>query len=166
MPQAPKPLLTPDSARQLLAGQMPLSALFGVSPGQLADMASFGHQLWRQGRRPEAEKIFRGLIALDEKTYYGHAGLGLVAMSNEDLVTAELHLRKAVELEPNDASVAVNLGEVLLRQGKLEAALAALEAASKIDSSGANPGSTRARAILAGIGHGAAEIRKNTTATR
>ncbi|MCX6627850.1 MAG: tetratricopeptide repeat protein [Candidatus Solibacter sp.] len=166
MPQGLKQKLTPEAARQVLAGEMPLSVLFGVSKGQLAEMASLGHQLWKQGRRQEAQKIFRGLIALDEKTYYGHAGMGLVAMSQEDLATAEQYLNKAFELEPSDASVAVNLGEVLLRQGKLEPAISALESASKLDLSGSNPGAARARAILTGIGGGAAEMRGKPVTSR
>jgi tetratricopeptide (TPR) repeat protein len=164
--QALNQMLTPETARQLLTGEMPLGALFGVSKGQLAGMASFGHQLWRQGRRLEAQKIFRGIIALDERSYYGHAGMGLVAMSQEDLATAEQYLNKAFELEPSDASVAVNLGEVLLRQGKLEPAISALESASKLDPSGVNPGSARARAILIGIGRGAAELSKKPVPSR
>ena len=166
MPQGLTQKLTPEAARQVLAGKMPLSELFGVSKAQLAEMASLGHQLWKQGRRVEAQKIFRALIALDERSYYGHAGMGLVAMSQEDLATAEHYLNKAFELEPSDASVAVNLGEVLLRQGKLEPAIAALESASKLDSSGSNPGATRARAILTGIGRGAAEMGKKPVTTR
>jgi tetratricopeptide (TPR) repeat protein len=166
MPHGLKQNLTPEAARQVLAGEMPLSALFGVSKGQLAEMASLGHQLWKQGRRQEAQKIFRGLLALDEKTYYGHAGMGLVAMSHEDLSAAEQYLNRAFELEPSDASVAVNLGEVLLRQGKLEPAIAALESASKLDPSSSNAGAARARAILIGIGRGAAEMSKKPMATR
>lgn len=153
--------MTPDVARQVLSGEAPLSTLFGVSKPQLAEMALFGHQLWKQGRRVEAQKVFRGLLALDETAYYGHAGMGLVAMSEDDLATAEQYLKRALELEPSDASVAVNLGEVLLRQGKLEPAIAALEAAAALDPSGHNPGAARARAILLGIGHGIAELRKN-----
>jgi Flp pilus assembly protein TadD len=155
-----KTSVTPELARQVLSGEAPLSALFGVSREQLAEMALFGHQLWKQGRRAEAQKVFRGLIALEETAYYGHAGMGLVAMSQDDLAGAEQYLGKAMDLEPSDPSVAVNLGEVLLRQGKLEPAIAALESAMRLDPSGRNAGAARARAILVGIGHGAAELRK------
>jgi Flp pilus assembly protein TadD len=152
--------VTPEVARQVLSGDAPLSALFGVSKGQLAEMALFGHQLWRQGRRHEATKVFRGLIALDETAYYGHAGMGLVAMSQEDFGTAEQYLAKAVALEPSDAAVAVNLGEALLRLGKVEPALAAFQSAASLDPSGHNPGASRARAILVGLGRGVSEIQK------
>jgi Flp pilus assembly protein TadD len=156
--------VTPEVARQVLSGETPLSALFGVSKGQLAEMALFGHQLWRQGRRNEAAKVFRGLIALDDTVYYGHAGMGLVAMSRGDFCTAEQYLAKAVALEPSDAAVAVNLGEVLLRLGKVEPALAAFQSAALLDPSGHNPGAARARAILVGLGRGAAEIHRGAGA--
>jgi predicted Zn-dependent protease len=163
MPQSPGEKLTPDAARRVLSGELPLSALLGVSTEQIAGMASLGHQFWKQGRRREAQKMFRALVALDEKSYYGHAGLGLVAMEEEDLAAAEEHLRTALALQPHDAAVAVNLGEVLLRQGKLEAAILALDAAAQLDATGT--GGTRARAILTGIGRGAAEVRKKPAGT-
>jgi Tfp pilus assembly protein PilF len=145
-------------ARQVLSGDAPLSALFGVSKAQMAEMALFGHQLWRQGRRLDATKVFRGLIALDDTAYYGHAGMGLVAMSQEDFGTAEQYLTKAVALEPSDAAVTVNLGEVLLRLGKVEPALAAFQSAAGLDPTGRHPGAARARAILVGLGRGVAEM--------
>jgi Tfp pilus assembly protein PilF len=154
--------VTPEMARAVVSGGAPLSTLFGVSKGQLAEMARFGHQLWRQGRRVEAQKVFCGLIALDESSYYGHAGMGLVAMSQDDYPGAERYLTKAAALEPSDAAVAVNLGETLLRQGKLEPAIASFQSAARLDASGQNAGAARARAILIGLGRGAAEMLRGT----
>jgi Tfp pilus assembly protein PilF len=153
--------LTPEVARGLLSGELPLSAALGVSAEQIAGMASMGYQFWKQGRKREAQKIFRALVALDERSYYGYAGLGLVAMQEDALDIAEEHLRTALSIEPGDASVAVNLGEVLLRRGQLEAAIVALDTAARLDPTGADAGSARARAILTGIGRGVAEVRKN-----
>jgi len=154
MPQPLHAQVTPELARQVLSGDAPLSSLFHVSREQIAEMALFGHQLWRQGRRVEARKVFRGLIALDDTAYYGHAGMGLVAMSQDDLGSAEHYLTRALALEPSDAAVAVNLGEVLLRQGKVEPAIAAFRTAASLDPSGVNAGAARARAILVGLGSG------------
>lgn len=109
--------------------------------------------------------MFRALIAVDEQSYYGHAGLGLVAMGEDDLAAAEQHLRAALSLQPRDAAVAVNLGEMMLRQGKLEAAIAALDAAVQMDATGTDAGAARARAILIGIGRGAADVRKEPVGT-
>ena len=41
MSTAPRPNVTPEVARQVLSGAAPLSALFGVSKPQLAEMAMF-----------------------------------------------------------------------------------------------------------------------------
>lgn len=156
----PRATMTPELVRGLLSGETQLRALFGLSRPQLAAMAAQGHQLWQQGRRQEALRIFRALIALDERLYYGHAGLGLAAMSIEDFTEAEQHLRTAASLEPNDSSVASNLGEVLLQLGRLEDAIRELHRAAALDTTGRNPGAARARAILQGIASGVAENSK------
>jgi Flp pilus assembly protein TadD len=152
----PRATLTPELVRGLLSGETQLRALFGLSRPQLAAMAAEGHQLWQQGRRQEALRIFRALIALDDRLYYGHAGLGLAAMCDENFAEAEQHLKTAAALEPNDASVASNLGEVLLRLDRLEDAIRELNRAASLDATGRNPGAARARAILQGIAHGVA----------
>ena len=156
----PRVALTPELVRGLLSGETQLRALFGLSRPQLAAMAAQGHQMWQQGRRQEALRIFRALISLDERLYYGHAGLGLAAMCDENFAEAEQHLRTAAALEPNDSSVASNLGEVLLRLDRLEDAIIELRRAVSLDSAGRNPGAARARAILQGIANGVAENSK------
>jgi Flp pilus assembly protein TadD len=155
------PEITSAIAMEILSGQRPLRSLLGVDDRQVREMAAFGHELWRQGRRRDAESVFRGLVAIDEASYFGHAGLGLVAMSDDRLEVAEEFLRKAVELEPSDPAVVVNLGEVLLRQGKLDDAVRTLDQAARLDPSGAHPGAGRARAILLGIGLAAQELSKD-----
>ena len=96
------------------------------------------------------------IVALDERLYYGHAGLGLAAMGDENFAVAEQHLKTAAALEPEDASVATNLGEALLRLDRLEDAIRELTRAAGIDSTGRDPGAARARAILQGIAQGVA----------
>lgn len=153
--EQPTSNLPPELARGVLTGDIPLSKLFGLSTAQLAEMANRGYQYWQQGRRSEARRAFKALVALDEKLYYGHAGLGLLAMHAGDMVEAEAFLRRAVELQPRDPSVVSNLGEVLLQRGKLEEALRVLGAAAELSPN--HPGSVRARAILEGIAHNTIE---------
>lgn len=152
--------LTPQVARQVLKGEVPLRTLLGVSPQRLLQMAAEGHELWKQGRRQDARQMFQALVAVDDSLYYGHAGLGLAAMQEEDFTAAHKHLSRALELEPADASVAVNLGEVLLRLGQLPEAVAMMETAVKLDPTAKHPGAKRAAAILAGIGEGISEMTK------
>jgi len=154
----PEDRLTAELARNLCAGTTPLSEFFRVSSSQVAAMALFGHDLLRQGRNQDAEKVFLGLIALDENIYYGHAGIGFLALSQGDLEAAERHLEKAVALAPSDPAVAVNLGEVLIRRGKIEPAMSVLARAVESDPSGNSAGATRARAILEALSLGAASM--------
>ena len=134
--------LTPDLARRLLAGSAQLVELFGMGPAELRDYAASGGRLWQQGRRHDAERVFRNLVALDEAVYYGHAGLGAAALEQGILVEAEAHLRCAAACAGPDEMVFVNLGEVLVRMGKIEEGRALLEKAST---------SIRAKGILDGL---------------
>ena len=142
---------SPEAVRQVAAGEVPLRALAGVSDGQIAAMATFGSELCRQGRHGDAAKVIQGIVALDDSIYYGHAGLGWVAMQLDRLAEAEAHLTKAAFLAPADASVAANLGETLLRRGQVEEAVAVLDRAIRLGERDHDPGTLRAKALLAGI---------------
>ena len=155
--------ITADAARKVLSGELALSTLLNVSRDELATMAAFAYELWRQGRRQEARKMFDALIAADAQLYFGHAGMGLVAMQEEDFAAAQVHLARAAELEPADPSVAVNLGEVLLRLERLPEALPVLQRAAALDPTLKNPGAARAAAILIGIGQGIASLQPAAT---
>lgn len=62
-----------------------------------------------------------------------HSELALVYQHEGNLVAAELHLRRAIELSPNSAKFYVNLATCLLRQGRLFEARKAVEKALSID---------------------------------
>ncbi len=131
--------LTPALARGLLEGSAQLAELFGMDRDALRDYAASGGRLWQQGRREEAAKVFRNLVALDETLHYGHAGLGAAALERGDLVEAEGYLRRAAACGVADEMVFVNLGEVLVRSGRVDEGREMLEKA---------PGSVRAKGIL------------------
>lgn len=150
--------VTADAARKVLSGEMSLSSLLAIPRQELTDMAAFAYELWRQGRRQEARKMFDALVATDPALYYGHAGLGLVAMQEENFAEAETHLTRAAALEPGDPAVQANLGEVLLRRERLQEALPVLQRAVAGDPTLRHPGAARAAAILIGIGQGISEL--------
>ena len=129
---------------------------------QVQAFAALGYNLYQQGQLKEAEKMFRGVMAFDNKSYLGYAGLGAVALANKppDLDAAYTNLTKALELKPNDASVQANLGEVLLRQGKLEEAKKHLERAFQLDPGHNDPGANRARALVSGLDMIVKELQK------
>ena len=64
-------------------------------------------------------RVFEGLIVLDPNLYFGHAGLGALALRDEKLDQAVRHLTEPAELQPEDPAVHANLGEALLRQRRV-----------------------------------------------
>jgi tetratricopeptide (TPR) repeat protein len=143
--------IAPDTLQKVIAGTAPLNLFLGFNRQTLDAMAAFGFNLYEQGKSREAEKIFRGLIAIDSTLYYGYAGLGALALSDERADEAIPFLVKAVELNPNDASVHANLGEALLRQAKFDDAARHFGRALDLDPDEKDPGANRARAILEGM---------------
>lgn len=141
-----------EAAKRIEAGEQP-AAVLGVSQIQIQGLAALAYNLYQQGRLDSAEKLFRGISALDNESYFGYAGLGAVALAKKppDLATAYTNLAKAADLRPTDASVQANLGEVLLRQGKFAEAKAHLEKAFQLDPGHNDPGANRARAIVTGL---------------
>ncbi len=141
-----------EVAKRLVAGEKPATVL-GVTDTQIQALAALGYNQYTQGRLEDAEALFRGVSALDPASYFGYAGLGAIALAKRptDLKTAYDNLSKAAELRPTDATVQANLGEVLLRQGKVDEAKAHLEKAFQLDPGHNDPGANRARAIVGGL---------------
>src|SRR5512147_2286508 len=137
-----------EAARKIRAGEQPAAAL-GLSDTQVKAIAALGYTVFQQGRFDDAEVLFRGVVALDSNSYVGYAGLGAIAMATNppDLNAAYTNMSKAAQLNPNDATVQANLGEVLLKQGKLDEAKTHLEKAFQLDPGRNDPGANRARAI-------------------
>lgn len=141
-----------EVAKRFVAGEE-MGAALGVSDVQLQAVAALGYNKYQQGRLDDAETMFRGVAALDTKSYIGYAGLGAIALAKRppDLEAALSNLSKAAELKPDDATIQANLGEVLLRQGKVEQAKSHLEKAFQLDPAHKDAGVNRARAIVKGL---------------
>ena len=130
-----------------------LSSILGVSQPKIEALAALGYNSYQQGQLKDAETFFAGVVALDNRSYIGNAGLGAVAMAQKPprLEAAYSYLSKAAELRPEDATIQANLGEVLIRQGNVEAAKPHLEKAFKLDPQFKDRGVNRARALVAGL---------------
>lgn len=128
---------------------------------QFQAIAALAFNFYQQGKLEEAESLFRFLQLVNPKSYYGHAGAGVVAMAQQPpkLEEACEGLSRAAELEPNDASVQASLGEVLLRQGKFEEAAPHFKKAVELDPQQKDPGALRARAVISGLACMAKEIK-------
>jgi tetratricopeptide (TPR) repeat protein len=130
-----------------------LATVLGISDPQIEGLAALGYNAYQQGQLKNAETFFAGVVALDSRSYVGNAGLGAVAMAQKPprLDVAYLYLSKAAELRPDDATIQANLGEVLIRQGKIEEAKPHLERAFQLDPQYKDRGVNRARALVAGL---------------
>ena len=129
------------------------AAVFGITDEQVKAIMALGYNQYQQGRLDQAEKLFRGVAALNTNSYLGYAGLGAVALARKpaNLDIAYACLSRAAELNPNDGSIQANLGEVLLRQGKIKEAKPHMEKAFQLDPNRKDPGVNRARGIVAGL---------------
>jgi len=141
-----------DAAKKLVAGEQ-LGTVLGMTEAKIQSLAALAFSVYQQGQFQSAAKLFAGVAALDNKNYLGYAGLGAVALAQKppDLDSAHANLSRAAELNPNDAAVQANLGEVLLRQGKVDEAKQHLETAFKLDPGHNDAGVNRARAIVSGL---------------
>ncbi len=102
---------------------------------------NLGLVLYDQKKLTEAEEMYRRALALDDKYVYAYNNLGNVLSDQKKLTEAEEMYRRALDL-PDDTTgtpttahtLAHNgLGLLLQEQGKLEAAIAEFEKATKID---------------------------------
>jgi tetratricopeptide (TPR) repeat protein len=149
---------------EMAAGEISLRQVLGVEKQEIECIAAFGFQMYQQGRTEEAQKIFDGLIALDNNIYYGYAGRGAMALVDEKLDDAVRWLTRAAELNPSDPAIQANLGEALLRQGNFREAASVLQVALKLDPDKKNPSANRARAILLGMQNMVQEYQRTNSA--
>ena len=97
-----------------------------LDPRDADVMQNYGWYLCQQGRHAEAEALF--LRALGVPQYRDAARtlltLGICQARQTKYPEAEASLRRAYDLEPENPSIAVNLSEVLYRQGQYDDARA------------------------------------------
>ncbi|WP_228051447.1 serine protease [Microcystis aeruginosa] len=102
---------------------------------------NLGNVLYDQKKLTEAEEMYRRALALDDKDVYAYIGLGNVLWNQKKLTEAEEMYRRALDLPDDTTGTPTtahtlahnNLGLLLQEQGKLEAAIAEFEKATKID---------------------------------
>ncbi|MCZ8287408.1 tetratricopeptide repeat protein [Microcystis sp. LE19-59.1C] len=102
---------------------------------------NLGNVLSDQKKLKEAEEMFRRALALDDKFVYAYNNLGAVLYNQKKLTEAEEMYRRSLDLPDDTTGTPTtphtlahnNLGRLLQEQGKLEAAIAEFEKATKID---------------------------------
>jgi Flp pilus assembly protein TadD len=85
--------------------------------------------VFRKGRYREAEELFTAYTQRRPENGFGHYMLGLSAWKAGDRSIAADALARAVELDPENLKAKLNLGRVLLEEGRAPDALAYLESA-------------------------------------
>ena len=89
-------------------------------------------QFQNAGNLPEAEKIYRRILAADPHHAYSLNMLGLVALDTKHYGPAEDLVRKAIAERPNAALFHDTLGNILKAQNKTEEAIACFEKALEL----------------------------------
>ena len=149
-----------STLQAVIDGATPLNAVLGLGDEQIQAIAALGFLNYQQGRYDDARTLFEGLVALDSASYFGFAGLGALALAQNNLDEAEENLRAAAERNGKDPTVLANLGETLLRQSKTEEAAGFFKRALDLDPANSDPGANRARAILQGMQMVIEELKK------
>ena len=80
----------------------------------------------------DAERTFRGALAIDPDLWEAHFGLGIVARQRGDAASAQRAFRVVLELWPAQADALHELGVALLMGDETNAALRALEEAAAL----------------------------------
>ena len=131
--------MTTDQIQAALDGKITFSTALGAPDGITELFALMGAQYYDQGRYDDARCMFQGAATLDSSNYYGHAGLGAIALMEDDLEGARAHLLRAHSLNSKDPSVCANLCEVCLRRGETAEAARYLREAANLDPEHLNP---------------------------
>lgn len=152
--------MSPELIDQVLNNRITLSQALGLSENVVEVFAVLGAQSYEQGRYRDARSMFAAAVALNGKSYFGHAGLGAVALIEDDLEGALQSLQRAYEINAHDPAVCGNLGEVLLRKGQVPEAIRYLQESAALDTGHTNPYANRARGILQAIQPAAAPARR------
>jgi Flp pilus assembly protein TadD len=98
--------------------------------------------VWRN-----AKTLWSDCVAKNPRSTIGHFSLAGVAIAENDLPTAEAHLRTAIKLKPDFADAHARLGAVLMLEGKRDEARAELRRALELE-----PDLTEARHNLSLLG--------------
>jgi arylsulfatase A-like enzyme/Tfp pilus assembly protein PilF len=117
-------------------------------------LIALGNAYLAAGRRTDAIKTFRRLLAADPKNGLAHENIGVVHLGAREYDPAETELRQAIDLDPRLAGAHTALGVVLAATGRRSEAIDAWKRAIDLD-----PGELHAlfniTVNLAGTGRGA-----------
>lgn len=141
----------PELIERFIVGEITLGELEGIPKKAQYEYAEIGYRYLQQGNRQRAEKIFRGLSALDPYDAYFHTALGVIAQQEQDLDAAVAHYSRALEIHPRSPVARANRGEVLLQKGQLAKAVEDLTLAGQCDPKYEYESTRRARVLAKAV---------------
>lgn len=144
----------------IVEGRISLQEISGLSDRDIHSVLQLGALLYQQGRRAEAEDIFRGAVLLNKNNALAQSGLGTVLTAQGKHDEAFEALNEAIRLDPDDISAYVNRAEVYLKRAEFKEASEDLRKAIELDPDETDPGANRARAIIVGMNELIKELQK------
>ncbi len=107
-------------------------ATIRTNPQSWMAMTNYAHMLAADGQSDEATKLLRKALTLRDDMPEIHRNLGSLLMSTEP-AAALTHLRRAVELAPNDSEQRTLLATALEKNGQLREAYDEYSLAARLD---------------------------------
>ena len=134
--------------KDFVGGKIGWGELLSVTPEVLFRIAEYGFLQFKQGRYPEAERVFKALTVLDWNNAYYHSVMGSILQRQKRYGEAIAEYTQALELDPKDIVSAVNRGEIFMRHGLAAEAGADFERAIALDPAGEDRFANRARMLV------------------
>jgi tetratricopeptide (TPR) repeat protein len=141
--------LPEEQKDKLLAGEISIGQMVGLTGPEMLEMAMQGFRLYEQGKYKDAKVVFEGLCDLDPAEAYYRTALGAIFLAEEDLQTALGLFNHALALNDKDSAALVNRGEVHLRLGNIVEGAQDFAKAVELDPENKDPLTMRARLLAA-----------------
>lgn len=110
----------------------------GEMPAEANALVAEAQRAFADGKMEEAEKKYKQVLRINEKSIITLGNLATVQMEANRLADAEDSLKKAIALDPNDGHNLSLWGLLKFRQEKYDEALESLSQAAKLDANNAS----------------------------
>ena len=128
----PREMMTPVQASALERGVAEYRASAAHSLDFSASAMRLANLEYALGNLPEAERHYRGALAVDELFYPAKLNLAVLLSARGEQREAETLVREVREAFPENGEAAYSLGLLLVEEGKLDEALTVLEQAAEL----------------------------------
>ena len=134
--------------KDFIDGKLSWAELFNFSPEMLFQMAEFGFNQFKQGRYPDAERVFKVLTVLDWNNAYYHSVMGSILQRQKRYGDAIAEYTQALELDARDIVSLTNRGEIFMQHGLFSEAETDFAKAVDLDAEGHDKFANRSRMLL------------------